>query len=359
MTPARARLLPALIAAVLAFVALTSCSGSSSSNSPSGSSASAAASPAGPAVALQQAYIDVVRRASPSVVQVRTPAGLGSGVVFDQQGDIVTNNHVVGSSKSFQVYLADSSVAHQARLIGTYPPGDIAVIRVADGGTLHPARFASSNPPVGAIVLAMGSPLGLSGSVSNGIVSAVGRTVTEPGEDQLPATTLPSVIQTTAAINPGNSGGALVSLDGDVAGIPTLAAIDPAQGGSAGSVAPGIGFAIPGRVAADLAGQLVRSGHVTDSHRAALGVEVTGLVNASGDPVGVGVISVRPGGAAAAAGVRAGDVITDLAGKPTPSPSALSEVLAGLSVGQRVPLTVQAPGAEPRHLQITLGQLGS
>jgi S1-C subfamily serine protease len=141
--------------------------------------------------------------------------------------------------------------------------------------------------------------------------------------------------------------------------IPALAAIDPAQGGSPGGPAPGFGFAIPGQVAADLAAQIVRSGHVTDSHRAALGVGVPGLVDASGNPVGVGVVGVTPGGAAAAAGIRAGDVITALAGKPTPSPSALSEVLAGLSVGQHVALTVQTPGAPSRQVPVTLGELST
>lgn len=140
-------------------------------------------------------------------------------------------------------------------LAGTYPEGDLAVVHVT-GADLRPATFGdSSKLDVGDIVLALGSPLGLQSSVTQGIISALGRSVPESA-----SVTLPDVIQTSAEINPGNSGGALVDLAGDVVGIPTLAALDPQLGDTA---AAGIGFAIPSNVVVDIAGQLIASGHVT------------------------------------------------------------------------------------------------
>ena len=123
----------------------------------------------------------------------------------------------------------------------------------------------SADLVAGDIVLAIGNPLGLDSSVTEGIVSAVGRTVSEPASDGSAGATLPDTIQTSAAINPGNSGGALATLDGEVVGIPTLAAV-----GQTGGAAPGIGFAIPSSIAIDIARQLADTGHVTNPHRAAV-----------------------------------------------------------------------------------------
>ncbi len=151
---------------------------------------------------------------------------------------------MVGPERNFKVTAATGGTTLGARLVAAYPEQDLAVIkldRLPDG--LRAARFAdSSGVEVGQIVLAMGSPLGLSSSVTQGIVSAVGRTVSEPRSGGGTGATIANMVQTSAAINPGNSGGALVDLDSRVVGIPTLAATDPALGGSA---APGIGFAIP------------------------------------------------------------------------------------------------------------------
>jgi S1-C subfamily serine protease len=134
------------------------------------------------------------------------------------------------------------------------------VIRVSATANLRPAVFGDSADLVpGDIVLAIGNPLGLSSSVTEGIVSAVGRVVTEPGTQGSPGATLHDVIQTSAAINPGNSGGALATVDGVIVGIPTLAATRQAAGGAA----PGIGFAIPSDTVVAIARQLVRAGHVT------------------------------------------------------------------------------------------------
>jgi len=227
----------AVIAALLA--GLAACSGSSSTGgsqpgpaaaaTPSSQAAvptpAASASGAGPASSaaalqgLENAYTALVKQTLPSVVEIRTPSGLGSGVVFDDQGDVVTNAHVVGDATSFQVVLPGNSQQLPARLVGTYPPDDVAVIKLTGGRNLHPARFGdSATVAVGDIVLAMGSPLGLSSSVTNGIVSAVGRTVSEPADASSPGAVLPQAIQTSAPINPGNSGGALVDISGQVIG---------------------------------------------------------------------------------------------------------------------------------------------
>ncbi|MFL5724474.1 MAG: S1C family serine protease, partial [Chloroflexota bacterium] len=164
--------------------------------------------------------MSVVDRVSPSVVVIETTGGLGSGIVFDSDGDITTNAHVVGDATTFRVTLADGR-QFPGKLVGTFPANDLAVIKFS-APNLQPATFAdSSKLEVGQIVMAVGNPLGLQSSVTQGIISAVGRDVAEPG-----GATLPGTIQTSAAINPGNSGGALVDINGDVVGIPTLAAVD-------------------------------------------------------------------------------------------------------------------------------------
>ena len=202
------------------------------------------------ASSLQQRFVSIVRAVSPAVVQVRTRLALGSGVVFDTRGDVVTNAHVVGNATRFVVTLA-SGDSHPATLVGRDAGMDLAVIRII-GARPRPAPFANSaHVEVGDLTLAIGNPLGLRSSVTEGIVSAVGRSVPETD-----SVTLSSVIQTSAAINPGNSGGALVDLSGHVIGIPTLAAVDPEMGAEA----PGIGFAIGSSTVRRVADELVRSG---------------------------------------------------------------------------------------------------
>src|SRR6185437_9725650 len=240
-------------------------------------------------------YAAVVREVLPSVVLIRTTSGLGSGVVLDTKGNIVTNAHVAGQAEP-----------RPAKLVGTYPPDDLAVIRADDPSGLRPARFGdSSRAQAGDVVLAIGNLLGLSGSVTEGIISATGRAVTEPATPGSPAATLPDAIQTSAPINPGNSGGALVNISGEVIGIPTLAAASP----QSGAQAQGIGFAIPSNLARDIARQLITSGQVTNSHRAAIGAQVATVTGADGAPAGTGVVAVTPGGPADQAGIHAGDVI--------------------------------------------------
>jgi putative serine protease PepD len=230
-------------------------SGAPATGEPAGSAAPSASAPASPAIAgaLQKDFVGVVGNVMPSVVVIETTSGLGSGIVFDAKGDIVTNDHVVAGSTKFTVILADGQKL-AGTLVGTYPAGDLAVIHVT-GTNLKPATFGDSSKLVaGDIVLAVGSPLGLQGSVTEGIVSAIGRKVPESK-----TVTLPDVIQTSAEINPGNSGGALVDLAGEVVGIPTLTALDPQLGNTA---AAGIGFAIPSNVVVDVAGQLIAHGRV-------------------------------------------------------------------------------------------------
>lgn len=198
---------------------------------------------------LQQQLVKVVEAVSPAVVQIETGNGLGSGVVFDGSGDVVTNAHVVDGSKSFLVTLSGGA-RHPASLIGTDPGHDLAVVHIS-GATPGQATFAdSSKVQVGDIAVAIGNPLGLRSSVTQGIVSSVDRKVSEGS-----GVTLSSVIQTSAEINPGNSGGALVDLSGRVMGIPTLAAADPQLGGAA----PGIGFAIPSNTVDSIASALIAS----------------------------------------------------------------------------------------------------
>ena len=304
---------------------------------------------------LEEVRQAVVAKVRPAVVQVNVTTsqgqGLGSGVVFDRQGDIVTNAHVVGTAKNVHVRLSSTSRTLAAKVLGVFAPDDLAVIRVQNPPTaMRPATFGrSSEVRVGEIVLAMGNPLGLTGTVTDGIVSATGRTVSE-GEGS--SAVLISTIQTSAAINPGNSGGALVSLSGQVIGIPTLAASDPQMGGAA----VGIGFAIPSDTVTRIAPQLIATGKVTNSGRAALGVTVETVANAGGQPAGVGVVSVMKGGPAAQAGIRAGDVIHAVNGQPTNSVTELQSVLAGLKPGDQVRVRLSRNGTQST-VTATLGTL--
>jgi putative serine protease PepD len=198
---------------------------------------------------LQKHFVDLVKLVRPSVVRVSTSSGLGSGIVYDGQGDIVTNAHVVGSATQFQVTWFDGT-GIDASLVGKDLSNDLAVVKVSDGnGAVRVATFANSDTlQTGDVAIAIGSPLGLDSTVTEGIVSATQRTVAESSSIVL------HVIQTSAAINPGNSGGALVDVDGRVIGIPTLAAKDPQLGVSE---AQGIGFAIPSNTVKDVAGRLI------------------------------------------------------------------------------------------------------
>ncbi|HEX3590597.1 MAG TPA: trypsin-like peptidase domain-containing protein [Pseudonocardiaceae bacterium] len=317
--------------------------------------AATTSTPSGGVLAEQASYENVVNQVLPSVVQINTSTGLGSGVVYDSRGDIITNDHVVGQAGTFQVTLATGGPALAATLVGNYPASDLAVIRVSDARAVHPAKFGdSSKLRVGQLVLAMGSPLGLSASVTDGIVSAVGRTVGEPQESGSPGATITNAVQTSAAINPGNSGGALVDMSGQVIGIPTLGAVDP----QLGTTAAGIGFAISSDTATRIADQLIKTGSVGSAGRAALDIQARSVLDDNLRPAGVGVVSVTPGGAAGKAGIQAGSVITSVNGTPTPSTEALSDVLTAMRPGQQVKVDLVDPGGNQKSVTVTLGKIG-
>lgn len=316
--------------------------------------AASGSSSASGAVALQNAFVRVVRQVRPSVVQITTPKGLGSGILFDRRGDIVTNDHVVGSAHTVHVQFFNGSTV-SATVVGAFPGDDLAVVRTsrASPKVLHPASLGnSSNLQVGDLVLAIGNPLAYSSSVSNGIISATGRTVTEPQGAPSPGGVITDAIQTSAPINPGNSGGALVDLQGQVVGIPTLAAEDPQIGGPA----VGIGFAIPSNTVNDIAGQIIRYGHVVNSHRAALGIYAAQATTFAGQPAGVVVEGLAKSSPAKQAGIRSGDVILSVAGKTTKTTTALEAVLANLQPGQSVKVKYLR-GTQTSTVSVKLGSL--
>ena len=291
---------------------------------------------------LQAAFVRTVRTVSTSVVEVETPVGLGSGIVLDTRGDVVTNNHVVGKYKRFLVTDAAGRRYH-ATLVGKFPPDDVAVIHVS-GARLAPAAIGdSSRLRVGDIVFAVGNPLGLQSSVTQGIVSALGRTVSESS-----GTALPDTIQTSASINPGNSGGALADLSGEVVGIPTLAAIDPENEQLAG----GIGFAVPSNTFKAIAAQLIRYGRVVRSGRAYLGVRLSTPLSGGG----VEVVSVERGGAAAASGIVAGDRILSIGGQPVATIDDVAATLAGLQPGATVKVVVRTSGGTSSTVRVKLDE---
>ena len=201
----------------------------------------------------------VIAKVRPAVVEVNVTlgngAGIGSGVVIDRRGYIVTNNHVVNGAQSINVVLYDGT-RFTAQLVGTDPADDLAVVKINTSKTLTVATLANSSKlQVGQEVLAIGNPLGITQTVTNGIISVLGRSVSE-GQG---GATIPDAIQTDAPINPGNSGGALVDMQGNLVGIPTLTAIDP----EFNTPASGVGFAIPSNRVNFIVPQIIADGSVT------------------------------------------------------------------------------------------------
>jgi putative serine protease PepD len=310
----------------------------------------------------------------PSVAAITVTAGQssdeGSGVILDRAGTILTNNHVVAPAAgggSITVRLANGR-QHDASIVGRDPSTDLAVIRVHGAGSVTPATLGNSDSlHVGDPVLAIGSPLGLDGSVTSGIISARNRTITAGDSsgsdgsggsgspfDQSGAPSRPTVIdaiQTDAAINPGNSGGPLVDDAGRVIGINSaIASLGTSGGGQGGNI--GVGFAIPINEAKSVADQLIKTGHV---RHALLGVSIT---DASGSTPGALVRQVVSGGPAATAGLRSGDVITRLGGRSVDGADALSAAVRAHRAGQRVRLHYQR-GGEAKTTTVTLGDASS
>ncbi|HWE60650.1 MAG TPA: trypsin-like peptidase domain-containing protein [Chloroflexota bacterium] len=296
---------------------------------------------------------------SPKVVLIQSAAGLGSGEIVDARGYIVTNYHVLsGGGQSlqppFHVIMSDGK-SYPASVAGTDAADDLAVLKIS-AGQLKPIAFGDSNKlRVGEFVLAVGNPLGYQQTVTFGIISTLGRGLPE-GQ---PAAFLPNLIQTSAPINPGNSGGALVDLYGRLVGIPTLAAQDPQQG----TAAQGIGFAIPVNRVRYVVGQIITYGKVVNSGRAFLGIsalDITPDVQAQyGLPVAQGVLiyGTSPQGPAAKAGLKRGDIIVAINGRPVTSSADLLDTVSSLKPGQKATLQVVGANGKKRTITITLGVL--
>jgi putative serine protease PepD len=308
----------------------------------------------------------------PSVVSINVTSSnesdTGSGVILQSNGYILTNNHVVaaatGGNGSTSVTFNDGSSA-SARIVGTDSLDDLAVIKVAKSG-LTPASLGNSSAlQVGDPVVAIGSPLGLSGTVTSGIVSALNRPVQTQQESQQqsnpfglgnsgsPQAANPTVIeaiQTDAAINPGNSGGALVDGAGQVIGINSAIASLGSDGSSSQSGNIGVGFAIPINSARTIANELIRTGHATHP---LLGVSLLDQTSSTGADRAV-VHAVTAGGAASKAGIKAGDVIVAIDGQRTEGADAVIAAVRSHQPGQAVTVTVQRGGSE-RTVTATLG----
>ncbi|MBW7832523.1 MAG: trypsin-like peptidase domain-containing protein [Simplicispira suum] len=272
----------------------------------------------------------------------RPQAGLGSGVIVSPEGYILTNNHVVDGADEIDVTLSDSRKA-RATVIGTDPETDLAILKIELDKLPVIVLGDSDTALVGDRVLAIGNPFGVGQTVTSGIVSALGRS-------QLGINTFENFIQTDAAINPGNSGGALVDVNGNLLGINT--AIYSRSGGSLG-----IGFAIPVSTAKMVLSSITATGQVT---RGWIGVEPSELSPEMAETFGVkatsgvlitGVLQNAPG---AHAGLRPGDVITQVAGKPVVSVSGLLSAVAALTPGEAAGLRVQR-GDQEIALEVTPG----
>ncbi|AFM18952.1 trypsin-like serine protease with C-terminal PDZ domain [Mycolicibacterium chubuense NBB4] len=327
-----------------------------------GFSASGAA-PSVPAASLPAGSVEqVAAKVVPSVVKLEVDEGRqseeGSGVILSTDGLILTNNHVVASAASnapagpggpqTKVTFADGRTTSFS-IIGTDPGSDIAVVRAKNVSGLTPIAVGSSaGLRVGQDVVAVGSPLGLEGTVTTGIISALNRPVAAGGDAQNQNTVL-DAIQTDAAINPGNSGGALVNMKGELIGINSAIATMGADSGAAQGGSIGLGFAIPVDQAKRIADELIQSGSAS---RASLGVQVGN--NSGGD--GAQIVEVTPGGAAAAAGLPNGVVVTKLDDRVIDSADALVAAVRSKAPGDKVTLTFLDPSGKSQSVDVTLGK---
>ncbi len=315
---------------------------------------------------------------APSVVSITVASGQtegqGSGVIIDNKGHILTNNHVAtgaGTNATISVTLNDGRT-YDAKIVGTDPSTDLAVLLLnSPPSDLVPMSFGdSSQVVVGQPVMAIGNPLGLSGTVTTGIVSALDRPVTtqaaesqgqqgQQGQGLIPGTQQPSAsdpvvtnaIQTSAAINPGNSGGALVTADGKLIGInSSIASLGSSGGGQSGNI--GIGFAIPVNEAKSIADQLISTGTAQHAY-VGISASDTTITDGSSKRQAALVQSVSQGAPAAQAGLQAQDAVIAIDGKPIDSSEALVANIHEHKVGDTVTMTV-IRGSQKQDIKVTL-----
>lgn len=286
----------------------------------------------------------------PAVVSIssesQSDSGTGSGFVVRPDGYIVTNNHVVENSAdggNITVQF-DDGINSSAEIVGRNPSYDIAVLKV-DREDLATATIGNSDAvEVGDTAVALGSPLGLSGTVTSGIISATERPVTAGGQGE---TSYINAIQTDAAINPGNSGGPLVNAAAEVIGVNSaIATLGGEFGGSAGSI--GLGFAIPSNTAKRIVEEIIATG------RASTPIIGVNLEIDDSSVNGATVGDVTPDSPAQAAGIQAGDVITAVNGQPVPDAVSLITRIRSFAPGDTVTLTVESNGRS-RDVEVTLG----
>ncbi|NMM88037.1 peptidase S1 [Rhodococcus sp. SRB_17] len=293
----------------------------------------------------------VAARVVPSVVQIEVATaqgqgGEGSGVILSSDGLILTNNHVAGAQGAqLRVAFSDGTKA-SATLVGADPVSDIAVIKVDGRNDLTPIDLGTSaDVQVGQQVVAVGSPLGLAGTVTEGIISALDRPVSTSGESGNQNTVI-DALQTDAAINPGNSGGALVNMDGQLIGINTaIASLGASSGGQGGSI--GLGFAIPIDQARRVADELIKTGKAT---QAMIGVTVPSQDNADGATV----MDVTAGGPADKAGIPKGAVITKVDDRVVADGDSLIAAVRSHAPGDKVSITY-TDGGQSKTVDVTLG----
>ncbi len=349
----------------------------SSLAAPAVSNNAAAKAPAG---SVQQVAAGVLPSVVSITVSTSNGGDEGSGIILSSDGQILTNNHVVaaaaGSGNGTSEFPGSQSTGPAritvtfndgktvpATIVGRDPTTDLAVIKATGVQGLHPASLGKSGGlAVGQPVVAIGSPLGLSGTVTSGIVSALNRPVqTSDSSQQSPQqgpsgsgqATVIDAIQTDAAINPGNSGGALVNMQGQVVGINSaIASLGGSQlGGSQQSGSIGVGFAIPIDEARPIVDQLINSGR---ANHAQLGVSVTDASNNGSTPTGAKLAAVKSSGAAAKAGLRTGDVVTKLGDREIDSADGLVAAVRANRPGDTVTVTYER-GGSTHTTRVTLG----
>jgi serine protease Do len=358
-------------------LSLAACSPQSRSSAASEPAAQAPATPgaspsAAPAASdFSAAVRDVAQQVKPAVVQITNeqiqfdsftnqpftvPAGVGTGVIYDEQGHILTNNHVIAGAQQLTVALPDNASVYTATLIGADPYTDLAVLKIS-GQNLPVARLGDSQKlQVGDWVVAIGNALGLPGgpTVTAGVVSALGRTVQEPGENGGPGPYLFNVLQTDAAINPGNSGGPLINLQHEVIGINTLVAGQAEPGVQA----QGIGFAISIATAKSIADQLVASGYAIHPFLGVQTIPLTPVIASrlrTTTKSGVVVVSVGQGTPAEAAGLQPRDTISAIDNAPVTDDSAFAKIIDSHKPGDTIDLTVMR-GEQTIHVKATLAE---